>query len=260
MEHSSQSVMVENHAAVCDEHGPYTAHQLVIGGIARRKFTGCPECAETRREAEERERKLRDEAERQARIERRLGAAGIPLRFRGKTFSSYVVDSDSKQSAMATAMAYANEFKDRYERGANLVFSGNPGTGKSHLACAIAQHIMEDGYTALYLTAMDMVRLIRSTWRRDGDRTETDVMNDLSAVHLLILDEVGMQYGTEGEQVILTDVIDRRYRDQLPTIILTNQDKKGLLDYLGHRAFDRLREEGTWESFDWDSHRARRAA
>jgi DNA replication protein DnaC len=84
------------------------------------------------------------------------------------------------------------------------------------------------------------------------------VLDTLCGVDLLILDEVGMQYGSEGEQVILTDVIDQRYRDMLPIIILTNQDRKGLAEYLGHRAFDRLRDCGLWESLDWESYRGRK--
>ena len=67
----------------------------------------------------------------------------------------------------------------------------------------------------------------------------------------------GAQYGTEGEQVILFDIINRRYQDQMPMILLTNQSKEGFKQYLGDRAFDRLREAGRWVAFDWESHRGR---
>ena len=252
---SSQLSGVSEEQATCTEHGPYVARQIVICGRVLGSRTKCPVCAEQAQQAENDERRKRDDAERQAKIERRLNRAGIPQRFRSKTFDSYEADTAGKTRAKTNAMAYANSFTDRLRDGGGIVFSGSPGTGKSHLACSIAQYLMDAGCTAMYMTSMDMIRMIRATWRRDSDRSETQVLDDLCSVDLLILDEVGMQYGSEGEQVIMTDVIDRRYRDMRPIIILTNQDRKGLAEYLGHRAFDRLRDGGTWESFDWESHR-----
>jgi DNA replication protein DnaC len=71
----------------------------------------------------------------------------------------------------------------------------------------------------------------------------------------LVIDEIGVQYGTEGEQTILFDVLDIRYRDQMPTILLTNQDMAGARQFLGDRTWDRIRETGRWVSFDWESFR-----
>ena len=82
-------------------------------------------------------------------------------------------------------------------------------------------------------------------------------MRLLTDVGLLVLDEVGAQYGTEGEQVILFDIINRRYQDMRPMILLTNQGKAGFQSFLGDRAFDRLREAGKWVPFDWESHRGK---
>ena len=67
--------------------------------------------------------------------------------------------------------------------------------------------------------------------------------------------EVGVQYGTDGEQNILFEVLDRRYRDMLPTILLANQSKDGLKQFLGERAYDRLTETGRIVAFEWESYR-----
>ena len=53
-------------------------------------------------------------------------------------------------------------------------------------------------HTAPYTSAIDAVRMIRNTWRRDSERTETQVLDMLAGVDLLVLDEVGVQYGTEN--------------------------------------------------------------
>ncbi|MNL85189.1 DNA replication protein DnaC [compost metagenome] len=70
-----------------------------------------------------------------------------------------------------------------------------------------------------------------------------------------MLDEIGVQYGTDGEQTILFDVLDRRYRDMKPSVFLTNQDKKGFKEFIGERTFDRLTETSRWVPFDWASYR-----
>ena len=90
----------------------------------------------------------------------------------------------------------------RHSAGETMVFSGRPGTG-NHLAIAICHAIMGAGYTALCINALDVIGMIRSTWRKDGERTESDVLRELTAVDLLVIDEVGVQYGTDGEKVIL---------------------------------------------------------
>ena len=75
------------------------------------------------------------------------------------------------------------------------------------------------------------------------------------SVPLLVIDEIGVQYGTDSEQTILFDVLDKRYRDMRPTILLTNQNTIGLKAFIGERAFDRLTETARWVAFDWPSHR-----
>ena len=112
------------------------------------------------------------------------------------------------------------------------------------------------------MTCMDLIRAVRDTWRRDSEKTETQVLSYLERLDLLVIDEVGVQYGTDGEITILFDVLDRRYREVRPTILLTNQDKDGFKKFIGERTFDRLSETCRWVPFDWASFRpqARREA
>ncbi len=243
---------IEGRDAICPEHGAFMSRN-VFGRI----WSKCPECNRLDAERKAAEKKASEDAERQRRIEQSLDRAGIPARFRGRSFDNFAVSLTGQEMALAAAMDYAANFAERSDDGATLVFSGKPGTGKSHLAIAICQHVMQAGYTAMYLNALDAIRAIRATWSRSSERTETEVMNSFARVGLLALDEVGMQYGTDGEQVILFDIINRRYQDQMPTILLTNQGRDGFKKYLGDRAFDRLREGGKWVAFDWESQRGK---
>jgi DNA replication protein DnaC len=245
-------VSTKTQARTCAVHGDYVANGVEV--VGRMVWLNCPECTRIDHERDKQERASKDALERQRQVELRLNQAGIPARFRSKDFASFHVDSDEKEKARAIAMEFANNFAGHAKDGAVMVFSGKPGTGKSHLAIAIASAIMPE-CTAMYISAIDAIRMVRDTWRRNAERTETQVLRLLASVDLLILDEIGVQYGTESEQVTLFDIIDKRYRDQMPMILLTNLTASEMKTFLGDRSYDRLREGGKWVKFDWESQR-----
>ena len=241
--------------AECPDHGPFMSRNF-FGRI----WSKCPECAS----AAEREAVERSRLEAAAALERRhtrmLDAARIPQRFRGRSFDNFDADTPAKTHALTVARDYAERFADIAEKGGGLIFSGRPGTGKSHLAGAILQSLMT--VDVRYVTCMDLIRAIRETWRKDSEKTESQMLGYFESLDLLVIDEIGMQYGTDGEQTILFDILDRRYREVRPTILLTNQDRDGFAQFVGERTFDRLKETCRWVPFDWESYRptARRAA
>jgi DNA replication protein DnaC len=238
-----------NRMATCPEHGDYESRNIL-----KSIWTKCPACEVIRREAEAAEalRLERQQAER--RHADRLRCARVPVRFIGRTFDTFKASTDAQQSALTIARDYAEQFAENSRRGQGLIFSGLPGTGKSHLAGAILQSMLHRD--VCYVTCLDMIREVRDAWRKGSDRSELQVLGTLGALDLLVIDEVGVQYGTEGEQTIIFDILDRRYRDVRPTVILTNQDKAGLKTFIGERTFDRLTETCRWVSFDWSSYRA----
>jgi len=255
---ASEAISHETRAVSCERHGEYESKGMSLLG-RRIIWTGCPVCCEEQKAETEAKRRADEESDRQRRMEQRLSQSGIPMRFRDRTFENYVADTEPKQKALQVAKDFAENFGDHFRDGTTVVFSGKPGTGKSHLAIAAGMLCMTTG-TVMYLNALDLVRMVRDTWRRDSEMTESAVLTELSTVSLLIIDEIGVQYGTDGEQVILFDVLNRRYRDLMPTILLTNLAAKGMKEFLGERSFDRLREGGIWVTFDWESHRGSRKA
>jgi DNA replication protein DnaC len=80
----------------------------------------------------------------------------------------------------------------------------------------------------------------------------------MTDMDLLILDEIGVQFGSETERNLLFDVLNERYEDCKPTLLLSNLPKQDVAKYLGERVMDRLREDGgRVVVFDWESHRGR---
>lgn len=244
--------------ATCERHGKFVSrrYQLYPGG--RDHWSRCAACQEDARVAQEAEDAARTAKHIAEEHERRLNRAGIPSRFRNRTLGSFVAETDAQKRALAIAQAFADEFADRYRRGATLIFSGSLGTGKSHLALGIAQAIMP-AWNSIYVTARELVMRLRATWRDDSPISEIELQRTFAGTHLLIIDEIGVQFGTEAERTQLFGIIDERYREELPTIFLTNLDIDGFKAFVGQRAYDRLRECGQWVAFDWDSYRARKA-
>lgn len=242
--------------STCTTHGNYTefGHVFFEGKTI---WTGCQVCSKNKADAEEKIRRDIQDQAKQQKIEARLNQAGIPMRFRSRNFDNFIPVTSDQEHALAVAKAFATNFFEHVEAGSSLIFSGKAGTGKSHLALAIAQAVMPK-YTAMYINALDAVRMIRDTWRKGSAQSETDVLNSLGSIDLLVIDEIGVQSGTDNEQMLMFDIINRRYRDMKPTIFLTNLGTKGFSDYVTERSYDRLRESGTWVTFNWDSHRGQR--
>ena len=76
-------------------------------------------------------------------------------------------------------------------------------------------------------------------------------------IDLLVIDEVGIQFGTDTERMILYEILDLRYEAMRPVILTTNiTDLKSLEKLLGERIIDRLFEgESKIVLFEWESHR-----
>ena len=237
----------------CEKHGRYISTGVRYFGT-REVWTTCQDCKEEAVEAERLEAKAEVARQMEKRLEAVLEASCLPTRFVGRGFDEFHADLPQQKRVLEICKRYAGKFDELKTKGTSLVMLGKPGTGKSHLAGAILQAIMPTN-TGLYLTSSQLIRAVRNSWRRDSERSEIEVMRELSSVGLLVIDEIGVQYGTDGERHILFEILDQRYREMMPTILMGNVSPAGLREILGERAFDRLYETATTIVFDWDSYR-----
>lgn len=244
--------------ADCQQHGEFIATLTKH----REDYSGCPACAEhdqRRRDALERGEQQKQHAV--ERLERRLGNALIPPRFAGKSFADYRVAGGRQTSVLNACQDYAQRFDEHRAAGRCLLLLGNVGTGKTHLGAAIAAHVVrEHGGAAVYRTVHGLMQFVKASFGRDSEYTEAQAYERLIAPALLVIDEVGATKQTEFEQAALFNVINGRYEQQLPTVIISNLMPAELPAALGDRCVDRLRENGGIALvFDWGSERARAA-
>jgi DNA replication protein DnaC len=234
----------------CEKHGPYTA-KCYLGS----RFQPCPQCQEEQMQQRQREEEERAQQEAQRRWSLRLRDAQIPERFKDRTLSNFEVNCEGQQDALNFAKDFALEFNKRHS-GRCAIFLGERGTGKTHLACGIAHYVTKIGQSAMFTSVSKMVRRIREAKSFDSDETESQAIKIYTFPDLLILDEIGLQSGTDAEARSLFDVLNDRYEQRLPTILLSNLDLAGIEHAIGPRLFDRLREDGCqYRVFDWPSAR-----
>lgn len=236
----------------CSRHGEYQARNLM-----RNLWTPCPACGDEQRKESERRAQQEAEQNRRNSVHMILGRSGIPARFADRELDGFKAETPEQERVLKICKAYAERFDDRLANGGGLVMCGKPGTGKTHLACGIANHIAQFGRTSLFLSVMQAVRRVKETWGRNDGDTEADVIAKMLKPDLLILDEVGVQFGSEAEKLILFEIINGRYSEMRPTIIISNLAREELGAYLGERVIDRMNEGGgATLAFTWESKRS----
>ncbi|EDV0150353.1 DNA replication protein DnaC, partial [Salmonella enterica subsp. enterica] len=98
------------------------------------------------------------------------------------TFENYLVTTPEQQRALSKSQQYASEFGKSF---GGFIFSGNPGTGKNHLAAAIGNQIIRNGKSILIATLPDLMMRVRETYQKGAKTTESQLISDLCEVDLL---------------------------------------------------------------------------
>lgn len=185
----------------------------------------------------------------------------IPKRFEDSSFDNFIIRNEVYKELVEIL---------KKDIKSNLIISGPVGCGKTHLAWALYNLTKEvREYRGVNFTVNDKVAitsakevldLIRKEWK---EKNGSDALYDLKNIPILVIDEVGVQYGSKSERIELFPLFDYRYNEMLPTIVLTNlkkdSEKNSIYEFLGQRICDRLFGDGLYFEIYGESMRGKDA-
>ena len=131
---------------------------------------------------------------------------------------------------------FCENFGKKYE---NILFSGDPGRGKTFLCNCIAKALTDDGHIVFYSTANRLSKNIESS-RFDKDQEARNLLKLYYNAPLLILDDLGSEFSTAATDPEIFNIINTRILYQKPTIISTNLDSKAMEIQYSQRIVSRL--------------------
>lgn len=174
-----------------------------------------------------------------ARREHLWRTCGIPTGHREAIEASKHVSSWDEPRRSAAVRVH-----ERAAAGGLVVLHGPVGTGKTHIAAALCCWAARScGKTVRYRRFADLISQIRDEAYADGG-SEARPIADLTRLGLLVIDEVDKRRWTDDEDLWLGRVIDHRYGERRPTMLIANLTAEGICDALGPAIVDRMHERG----------------
>lgn len=171
-------------------------------------------------------------------------------RFDNVSLETCVVDNYNKE-LVEYLRDYVKNIEEKINNGENLIITGECGVGKTYLMkcfindCKkiviekeiwdypknkIEKRLLDVGYFNIFKVIEEL--------RKKYDKKESDY--NFYSYDILIIDEIGVQFATDGERQILYEVINYRWENYKPTFLISNLNLEGIKKVLGLRIFDRI--------------------
>lgn len=139
------------------------------------------------------------------------------------------------------------------------ILTGRRGSGKTQMSTFWAMERLKAGKgCGKYTTATDFLADIRRTWSgANSGQAERELLSRYQKAPMLVIDEYQEASAGEWAQSTLVNIIDRRYREMLGTVIIANYSPEELRENVSHSIVDRANEQGGIMLCDWPSHRGK---
>ncbi len=191
-------------------------------------------------------------------------AANIPTNYLHATLQTFEVPQDNPIArttlggALLQAKAFARDFPEVKPPG--LLFIGEPGAGKTHLAVGVMKQLLEKGHECVFFDYQNLLDRIRAGYDSTAGAADREAYRAALEAPVLVLDDLGAHRVTEWVEDTVTAIITYRCNHRKPLIATTNlpdEDvggsqvdfttaggkpiyKKSLAEMIGMRARSRL--------------------
>jgi DNA replication protein DnaC len=165
-------------------------------------------------------------------------SAVIPRRYQDVAFDRPPVTEIEPKVVMATRR-FTDRIDEHLDAGHGLWFMGPVGTGKTTLAMLVSKAALEAGRSVAIYSLPRLLNEIRDTHR--AERSHVDLLDRLTAVDLLHVDDVGAERTTDWVLEELYSIVNARYEDERSMVITTNiDDRDALCEQITERTVSRL--------------------
>lgn len=166
----------------------------------------------------------------------------------------FAQDDRSNPKLSETMRQYCRQWAEMSTQNIGLLLYGGVGTGKTFWAACIANDLIEHGIPVLMSNFPTLITAMREDYERDKSR----VLERVASTPLVILDDLGVERGTEFVAEKMYEIVDTRYRAGRPLIVTTNLSKAQLThpdNLADRRLYDRILEMCVPILVDGDSRR-----
>jgi DNA replication protein DnaC len=175
-----------------------------------------------------------------ARRRARSLSAVIPKIYRDIAFDRFPVTEIEPEATVRATRRYCERIDEMLDAGRGLWFMGTNGNGKTTLAMLVTQAALKAGRSAARYTLPDLLRQIRRTF---DNGSHDDLFEQLVAVDLLHLDDIGAEQTTPWVLEELYTIVNARYEEQKSMVITTNiLERDTLCEQISERTVSRLSE------------------
>lgn len=175
--------------------------------------------------------------------ERLMAETHLTPRFRTRTFERFQATPETRR-ALAVCKRWAADYpRGDAADGLGIALVGPVGTGKTHLAAAIVNALVNRGHYPLFVSVPDLIARFRAGI--EAGTAERQLLLAKSAP-VLVLDDLGAERVTDWAAEQLYRLVNARYENLAPTIVTTNCEPSELSERLGERTVSRLLESCRW--------------
>lgn len=168
-------------------------------------------------------------------------SAVVPRRYRGVSFDRPPV-SEMPNPQVDVARRFVRRLDERLDQGRGLWLFGGVGTGKTTLAMLVSQAAMNAGRSVAIYSLPRLLSEIRETFESDLEGSYTSLMDRLTEVDLLHLDDVGAEKTSPWVLEQLYAIVNARYEAERSMLVTTNLERSALAEQIGERTVSRLEE------------------